>query len=92
MLDYALRIFTENSKKTEHYLHDTWFSDNITLIQNFRENAEVLLISIEIATKIVLHVNEIETDCIVLNQGVSYIKTLDSKNLKCADGFLGLWL
>ena len=63
MLDYALRIFTENSKKTEHYLHDTWFSDNITLIQNFRENAEVLLISIEIATKIVLHVNEIETDC-----------------------------
>ena len=62
--------------------------DNITLIQNFLEKAEALLISIEIATKIVLHINEIETDCFVLNQGASYIKTLDSKNLKFVDGFL----
>lgn len=107
-LDYAMRKATSNPQQTGFTLHprlsrrnpeviitDTDFADDIALISDTIEKAQLLLLRVETAAELVgLHVNVTKTEYMMYNQDESDIVTLTGESLKCVDDFkyLGSWI
>ena len=107
-LDYAMRNVTTNPQETDFILNprrssrnpaatitDADFADDIPLVSDTIEKAQLLLLRVEIAAESVgLRVNEKKTEYISYNQYESEIITLTGKQLKCVEDFkyLGSWI
>ena len=107
-LDYAMRIAIQNptsygftlcKSRSRRYpavvLTDTDYADDIALLSDSIEQAELLLHQVESATKLIgLHINETKTEYMIFNQDRGEIKSLDDRKLKCLDDFvyLGSWI
>ena len=105
-LDYALREATrethtgftltarQSSCHVATYITDTDFAD-LALISDYLEEAQLLLLRLEVAAKTVgLHVNYKETEYMLYNQPVADLLTLGGNKLKQVDNFkyLGSWI
>ena len=96
-LDYALRKAASNSHQTcftlqpqpsrrQHaiMITDTDFADDIALLSDTIEKAQLLLLRVEAAAETIgLHVNDTKTEYMVYNQHESDIITLSRKYLNC---------
>ena len=107
-LDYVMRNATTNPQETGFTLNprrssrhpaatitDADFADDIALLSDTIEKAQLLLLRVEIAAESIgLHVNEKKTEYISYNQYESEIITLTGKQLKCVEDFkyLGSWI
>lgn len=100
-LDYALRIATKNertmgftlqkAKSRRHpskVLCDTDFADDIALLSNVLEEAQLFLLRVEIAVaQIGLHINEDKTEYMMYNQPDGQLVTLNGGDLKQVKDF-----
>ena len=106
-LDYALREATrethtgftltprQSSRHVATYITDTDFADDLALISDYLEEAQLLLLRLEVAAKTVgLHVNYKKTEYMLYNQPVGDLVTLGGNKLKQVDNFkyLGSWI
>ena len=108
-LDYALREFEatretrtgftltprQSSCNVATYITDTDFADDLALISDYLEEAQLLLLRLEVAAKTVgLHVNYKKTEYMLYNQPVGDLVTLGGNKLKQVDNFkyLGSWI
>ena len=107
-LDYALRLSLDanNSKgitlqprtSTRHpskHLTDLDFADDLSLLSNYLEDAQLLLHSLEHAASLVgLHLNKDKTQYITTSKSESVIKTSDGHAIKKVEDFkyLGAWI
>ena len=106
-LDYALREATretrtgftltprQSSRNVATYITDTDFADDLALISDYLEEAQLLLLRLEVAAKTVgLHVNYKKTEYMLYNQPVGDLVTLGGNKLKQVDNFkyLGSWI
>ena len=106
-LDYALREATrethtrftltprQSSRHVATYITDTDFADDLALISDYLEEAQLLLLRLEVAAKTVgLHVNYKKTEYMLYNQPVGDLVTLEGNKLKQVDNFkyLGSWI
>ena len=106
-LDYALREATrethtgftltprQSSRHVATYITDTDFADDLALISDYLEEAQLLLLRLEVAAKTVgLHVNYKKTEYMLYNQPVGDLVTLAGNKLKQVDNFkyLGSWI
>ena len=76
-------------------LTDTDYADDIALLSDSIEQAELLLHQVESANKLIgLHINETKTEYMIFNQDRGEIKSLDDRKPKCVDDFvyLGSWI
>ena len=74
---------------------DTHYADDIALLSDSIEQAELLLHQVENAAKLIsLHINEMKTDYMIFNQDSGEMKSLGNNKLKCVDDFiyLGSWI
>ena len=70
---------------------DTDYADDIALLSDSIEQAELLLHQVESAAKLIgLHINETKTEYMIFNQDGREIKSLDEHKLKCVDDFVYL--
>ena len=107
-LDYAMRIAIQTptsygftlckSRSRRHpavVITDTDYADNIELLSDSIEKAELLLHQVESAAKLIgLHINETKTEYMIFNKDGGEMKSLDDHKLKCVDDFvyLGSWI
>ena len=107
-LDYALRIATSippetgftltpcRSKRSQAIIiTDTDFADDIALISDNLEKAQLLLLRVEIAADIIgLHVNEKKTEFMIINDVEGDLLTLQGNAFERVDDFeyLGSWI
>ena len=107
-LDYVMRIATINPEETgftltrrlsrripSNMITDTDFADDIALLSDNVEKAQLLLTRLELAAEIIgLHINEKKTEFISINQNAPEIKSANGKHLKKVDDFkyLGSWI
>ena len=105
-LDYAMRKATLNPRKTGFILTprrsrrhppititDTNFADDIALLSDNVEKAQLLLTRVEQAAETIgLHINEKKTEFMTFNQGEIQMKSSSGK--QCASDFkyLGSWI
>ena len=94
-LDYALREATrethtgftltprQSSCQVATYITDTDFADDLALISDYLEEAQLLSLRLEVAAKTVsLHVNYKKTEYMLYNQPVGDLVTLGGNKLK----------
>ena len=107
-LDYAMRIATSIPTETGFTLApcrskrhqaiiitDSDFADDIALISDNLEKAQLLLLRVEIAADIIgLHVNEKKTKFMIMNDLEGDLLTLQGNELERVDDFeyLGSWI
>ena len=107
-LDYAMRKAIQTptsygftlckSRSRRHpavVITDTDYADDIALLSDSIEQAELLLHQVENAAKLIsLHINEMKTDYMIFNQDSGEMKSLSNNKLKCVDDFvyLGSWI
>ena len=109
-LDYAMRIALKNNNAEEFgftlvksrsrrhpavVITDADYADDIALLSDSIEKAELLLHRVEEAAKqIGLHINEDKTEFMAFNQPHAELQTTEEKPLKCTDDFvyLGSWI
>ena len=107
-LDYAMRIatkdelsvgFTLTKARSRRYpeviITDTDFADDLALISNSLEQAQLLLLRLESAAQqIGLHTNVTKTEYMSYNQPDGHLITLNGSKLKQVDDFLylGSWV
>ena len=106
-LDYALREATrethtgftlttrQSSRHPATYITDTDFADDLALTSNYLEQAQLLLLRLEVAAEAVgLHVNFKKTEYMVYNQPDGDFVTLEGNKLKQVENFkyLGAWI
>lgn len=107
-LDYVLREATrepeeigfttttrQGSRRPATHITDADFADDLALLSNYVEQAQLLLLRLEIAAEAVgLHVNYKKTQYMLYNQADADLVTLEGKNLKQVEDFkyLGSWL
>ena len=100
IMDYALREATretrtgftltprQSSRNVATYITDTDFADDLALISDYLEEAQLLLLSLEVAAKTAgLHVNYKKTEYMLYNQPVGDLVTLEGNKLKQVDNF-----
>ena len=88
-------IFTLNRSRSRRHpakvICDTDFADDIALLSNTLNQAQLLLSLVETSAKqIGLHVNNSKTEYIKFNQGEGDLKALNDESLKNVDDFLYL--
>ena len=106
-LDYALREATrdahtgftlttrQSSRHPATYITDADFADDLALMSNYLEQAQLLLLRLEVAAEAVgLHVNFKKTEYMLYNLPDGDLVTLDGNKLKQVDDFkyLGAWI
>ena len=107
-LDYALRLathdqigtgFTLTKARSKRYptitISDTDFADDLALLSNTLEQAQLLLQKLESAAKqIGLHINESKTEYMSFNQPEGVLNTIEGTKLKQVNDFLylGSWI
>ena len=106
-LDYALREATrdpeigfmiskrQGSQQPAVCITDTDFADDLALLSNYVEQAQLFLLMFEIARVVIgLHVNCKKTDYVLYNQADADLITLEGKKLKQVEDFkyLGSWI
>ena len=105
-LDYAMRKATINPQETGFTLNnrrsrrhpattitDADFVDDIALLSDTIEKAQLLLLRVELAAESIgLHVNEKKTEYITYNQDESEIITLTGKHLVEDFKYLASWI
>ena len=106
-LDYALWEATKDmstgfmsekkqfSREPAEYITDADFADDLELISNYMEQAQLLLSRLEMAAEAIgLHENCRKTEHMLLNQDETDLKTLSGDLLKQVHDFkhLGLWI
>ena len=106
-LDYALRIaredqsvgFTLSKARSRRHpatvVYDTDYADDIALLSNTYEQAQLLLTRVENAAKSIgLHINNTKTEYMSYNQDNEDIKTSEGNTLKQVNDFcyLGAWI
>ena len=65
-------------------IYDTDFADNISLLSNTLEQAQLLLSRVETSTKQTgLHMNNSKTEYIKLSQGEGDLKALNGESKEC---------
>ena len=82
----------QSSRNVATYITDTDFADDLALISDYLEEAQLLLLRLEVAAKTVgLHVNYKKTE---YNQSEGDLVTLGGNKLKQVDNFecLGSWI
>ena len=103
-LDYATRIAIQTttsygftickSRSRRHpavVITDTDYADDIALLSDLIQQAELLLHQVESASKLTgLHINETKTEYMIFNQDGGEIKSLGDQKLKCVDDFVYL--
>ena len=103
-LDYATRIaiqtttsygFTIYKSRSRRHpavvITDTDYADDIALLSDLIQQAELLLHQVESASKLTgLHINETKTEYMIFNQDGGEIKSLGDQKLKCVDDFVYL--
>ena len=85
----------QSSRHVATYITDTDFADDPALISDYLEEAQLFLLRLEVAAKIVgLHVNYKKTEYMLYNQPEGDLVTLEGNKLKQVDNFkyLGLWI
>ena len=101
VLDYALRIATKNEEAVGFTLEkargrrypskilcDTDFADDISLLSNTLEQAQLFLLMTEQAVaQVGLQANVTKTECMMYNQSEGDLMTLNSGRLKMVDDF-----
>ena len=101
-LDYVMQIAIQTptsygftickSRSRRHpavVITDTDYADDIALLSDSIEQAELLLHQVESAAKLIgLHINEMKTEYMIFNQDGGEIKSLDEHKLKCVDDFV----
>ena len=108
ILDYAMRKATLNPQETGFTLTprrsrrhppititDTDFADDIALLSDNVEKAQLLLTRVEQAAKTIgLHINEKKTEFMTFNPGEIQMKSSSGKQLKCVSDFKyrGSWI
>ena len=106
-LDYALREATrdteigfmtekrQSSRQPAVYITDTDFADDLALLSNYIEQAQLFLLRLEVAGESIgLYVNYTKTEYMLYNQAEAELVTLDGKKLKQVEDFkyLGSWI
>ena len=106
-LDYALRVATReintgftltkrlSSRHVATYITDTDFADDLALLSDHLEQAQLLLLRLEVAAETVgLHINYKKTEYMLYNQPEGDLLTLEGNKLVQVDKFkyLGAWL
>lgn len=107
-LDYALRIaiqspttngFTLSKSRSRRYpaetITDTDYADDIALLSNTIEQAQLLLREVENAAKLIgLQINEKKTEYMIFNQVQAELKSSSNWKLNCVNDFLylGSWI
>ena len=107
-LDYAMRKAIQTptsygftlckSRSRRHpavVITDTDCADDIALLSDSIEQAQLLLHQVESAAKVIsLHINEMKSEYMIFNQDGEEIKSLNDHKLKCVDDFvyLGSWI
>ena len=106
-LDYALREATrdpeigfmtekrQSSRQPAVYITDADFADDLALLSNYIEQAQLFLLRLEVAGESIgLHVNHTKTEYMLYNQAEAELVTLDGKKLKQVEDFkyLGSWI
>jgi hypothetical protein len=106
-LDYALREatgemhtgFTLKSRRSSRhlatYITDSDFADDLALLSDNLEEAQLLLLRLEVAAETVgLHINYKKTEYMLYNQPDGDLVTLEGNKLKQVDKFkyLGAWI
>ena len=87
-------ILTTRQSSRHHatYLTDTDFADDLALISNYLEQAQLLLLRLELAAEAVgLHINFKKTEYMVYNQPDGDLVTLEGNKLKQVENF-GAWI
>ena len=85
----------QSSRNVATYITDTDFAGDLALISDYLEEAQLLLLRLEVAAKTVgLHVNYKKTEYMLYNQPVGDLVTLEGNKLKQVDNFecLGSWI
>ena len=107
-LDYALREATrdqqeigfkleerQSSRQPAVFITDTDFADDLALLSNYIDRAQLLLLRLELAGESIgLHVNHKKTEYMLYNQADAKLVTLEGNNLKQVEDFryLGSWI
>ena len=85
----------QSSRNVATYITDTDFADDFALISDYLEEAQVLLLRLEVAAKtVVLHVNYKKTEYMLYNQPEGDLVTVGGNKLKQVDNFecLSSWI
>ena len=86
---------SRNRRHPTVVISDTDYADDIALLSDSIEQAEIVLHQVESAGKLIgLHINERKTEYIIFNQDGAEIKSPDDHKLNCVDDFeyIGSWI